>query len=378
MSKRSVLLSLLLSLPALAEHPWAMRNATAARTGQSTYRGAAAGALEWRFPVGGRAPQLAVAEDGSIYAGVFTHNDTWSNEAYAYALTSAGTLKWRRKVTPYDWGASQDISGSPAIDGAGNLVLPSTYTQLLKLTKDGDSLFTYQGNTNYIFNSSPAVLSDDSIRHVIHPAGLLGLAADGTKLFAAGGNVIATVAVGANGDMCNGGVITKEPHGSLDIEYFNADGTLRWRRTSTFGAQGTAIFGADGTVYAPFLSQAFTPSGTVKWTASVPRTRTAALGRNGVLYFPSGGVIAVDAATGVTLWTLSIPWGVREEPAVDANGDIFLAGNEGTLWSVSSSGAVNFSVKVCDRFTTSPVVGATGNVLVAGVVGFQDFVFSIR
>lgn len=95
-------------------HPWQMKNATPARTGQSESVGATLGQVAWRFPVAGNVPQMAVAQDGTIYLGtVFNQND-WNNESYAYALT-----------------------------GAGNVLIPSTYTQLLKLTSEGDSVWTY-------------------------------------------------------------------------------------------------------------------------------------------------------------------------------------------------------------------------------------------
>ena len=104
-----------------ATHPWQMRNATAARTGQSASVGATLGELDWRINVAGYAPQIAVAQDGSIYLGTVFNENNWNNESYAYALTSAGGLKWREKVTSYEWGASQGTSGGPAVDDAGNV-----------------------------------------------------------------------------------------------------------------------------------------------------------------------------------------------------------------------------------------------------------------
>ncbi len=104
-----------------------------------------AGQLDWRFPIAGRVPQIAVALDGNIYLGtVFNEND-WNNESYAYALTATGALKWRQKVRSYDWGAGQGTSGGPAVDDEGNVLIPSTYTQLLKLSSEGDTIWTYQG-----------------------------------------------------------------------------------------------------------------------------------------------------------------------------------------------------------------------------------------
>ena len=143
----------------------------------------AVGQLDWRFPIAGYVPQIAVAQDGSIYLGtVFNEND-WNNESYAYALTSAGGLKWREKVTSYEWGASQGTSGGPAVDDAGNVLIPSTNTALVKLSSEGDPMWIYQGNPQAVIQGSPAVLPDQTIRHTIFPAGLLALDSAGTTLF---------------------------------------------------------------------------------------------------------------------------------------------------------------------------------------------------
>jgi outer membrane protein assembly factor BamB len=104
----------------------------------------------------------------------------------------------------------------------------------------------------------------------------------------------------------------------------------------------------------------------------------AALGNNGVLYFPSGGVVAVDSATGVRLWKLPLPGTNLPEPAVDAAGNVFVTSQDGTIYSVSPAGTLNWSLKPCDKFLRGPVVGPAGSVLAPGIVGYDKFVFSVR
>jgi outer membrane protein assembly factor BamB len=266
------------------------------------------------------------------------------------------------------------------VDDAGNVLIPSTYTQLLKLTGDGDDVFAYQGNPGALIQGSPAVLGDQSIRHTIFPAGLLALSPAGAPLFTGPAfNASAAIAVAANGEMALGGLRTVEPHGSVDIQYFNADGTLRWQRTSTNGAQGTPVIGPDGVVYAPFLASAFLPDGTVKWTNGV-YAFTAALGDNGILYLPRGsvGLVAVLAATGATLWTVPVSAAVLPEAAIDAIGNVFVTTDDGKLWSISPTGGVNWSAQVCDTFLTGPVIAAGGRVVAAGRTGYQKYVFAVR
>jgi hypothetical protein len=363
-------------------HPWAMRNATPSRTGQSGAVGATLGQVDWSFHIAGSVPQLAVAQDGSIYLGSVFNENQWNNEQYAYALTSDGALKWRQKVRPYDWGASQGVANGdgPAVDDAGNVFIPSTYTQLLKMTPDGDQVWAYQGNYQAGIQGAPAVLADQTIRHTIFPDGIAAIDQGGSRLFNANAqNAGATVAVFGNGDMAISGVRTVEPHGSKDIQYFNANGTLRWEKTSTRGAFGTPIFGPDGVVYAPFVAKAFLPDGTVKWTTDVT-TQTAALSDTGVLYFAANttGVVAVLAATGTRLWVAPVTGGVNPDPAIDALGNVFVTTVDGKVWSIAPTGAVNWSVAVCDKFLTGPVIAAGGRLVAAGMTGNQKFVFAVR
>jgi outer membrane protein assembly factor BamB len=130
-------------------------------------------------------------------------------------------------------------------------------------------------------------------------------------------------------------------------------------------------------VYAPFLGKAYLPDGTVKWAINV-RSATVALGDNGVLYFPSGGVVAVLAATGAQLWDVPIPGAVLEEPAVDSLGNVFVTTADGKVWSISPTGGVNWSLQVCDSFLTGPVIAGGGKIVAAGKTGNQKFVFAVR
>jgi hypothetical protein len=365
---------------AVADHPWAMRNSTQNRSGQSTYRGATAGTLDWRFLVAGFVNQFAVASDGSIYLGNVFNQEYWSNENYIYGLTATGELKWRQKVTPYEWGVNQAIKGSPALDSSGNVVIPSTNTELLKYTGAGDFLWRYLGNPIFVDNSSPAVLSDDSIRHTIWDAGLLALTLAGVKLWNnTAGNVLGVVAVGPNGAMAIGGIKSSEYHGSVALQYFSPTGVFLWSKSTPSGAEGTPIIGPDGTIFAPFLSAAYNPDGSVKWSNGV-RSATAALGANGVLYYATAfAVTAVNSSNGAVLWTTNIPGGgVNPDPAIDSGDNIFVTTTTGSVWSINAAGGINWNAKFCEKFVTGPVVGGTGNLIACGQDRFKFYVYSIK
>jgi outer membrane protein assembly factor BamB len=78
------------------------------------------------------------------------------------------------------------------------------------------------------------------------------------------------------------------------------------------------------------------------------------------------------------LWSVSAGAPVLPDTAIDALGSVFVTTSDGKLWSVSPTGGVNWSVQVCDRFLTGPVVTAGGTVVAAGLTGYQKFVFAVR
>ena len=77
-------------------------------------------------------------------------------------------------------------------------------------------------------------------------------------------------------------------------------------------------------------------------------------------------------------WTTGGPGGVLQDPAVDALGNVFVTTADGKVWSVSPTGGINWSLQVCDRFLTGPVIAAGGRVVAAGLTGYQKFVFAVR
>lgn len=369
------------SAPAPALHPWPMRYGDPARTGRSSAMGAQLGELDWKFRIAGSVAQFAVAADGTAHCGSIFHEEWWSNELFAYALSPTGRLEFRPEVEPYAWGASQDVGGSPALDRFENVILPGGAGKLHQLAPDGTVNWTYSGNAGATQNSSPAVLADGTVRDFLLGHGLVALTSAGQLLWRTTGvsTLRSSVAVAANGEMAMSAVRSNEPHTFPAIHYLNADGTLRWSRTTLRGEDSTPAIGDDGTVYAQYNgTTAFRPDNTVRWAIATGAT-TRALGRDGVLYLNVGTSIRrVDAATGVELGAIALPGSANDGIAIDATGDLYVTTSNGWVCRFTAAGAPVFQTKLADAFTTGPAIGAGATLVAAGREGFVKYVYSIR
>lgn len=362
-------------------HPWPMRYGDPARTGRSSFPGASTGVAVWKFRIAGTVPQFAVARDGTVYCGTVFHEEWWSNESFVYALTDTGTLEWRAKVEPYDWGFSQSVDGGPALDPEERVFMPSARGRLYQFSSAGQILWTYQGNAGATHRSSPAILADGSARHYMLGHGLVGVSSTGAEIFRNNGvfTVASSVAVAESGEMALSAVTSNEPHTFPAIHYLNADGTLRWVRTTLTGEDSTPVIGDDGTVFARYNgTTAFRPDNTTLWFNATPAA-SRALGRNGVLYLGSGTTVRlVDAATGVEFSSIVLPGSANEGIAIDSTDRIYLTTSNGYACAYTAGGVPVFEKKICDSFTTGPVIATSSRIVAAGKEGFTKFVYSIR
>lgn len=133
-----------------------MDHGNIARSGRSKYPGPINGVVEWKQKIAGGIAGIACDRNGHAIIGASFHQQWWSNELSRSPSNSDGTIAWRIKVTPYDWGASQGVKSIPALDSAGNVVLNSGAGQLIKVSPTGQLLMTIQRNANSTNDSSPA------------------------------------------------------------------------------------------------------------------------------------------------------------------------------------------------------------------------------
>lgn len=360
---------------AYRDHPWAMKHSDEARTGQSTYVGATNGTLRWQRFIGGPVPEIVVSADGTIIVGDVYHGRWWDQYDYVTALTSSGTILWRVEVPSYRTGGG--VRGGPALDRAGNVVLPISGAKLAKISKDGELEWTFLDNTSGVNDSSPVVFPDGSSIHN-HPtgSGLYRLAPDGSVDWLTSGTFSqsSSVAVAANGEIALGGIRSGEPHDSPFLHYFDADGRHRWTLESAFGNFVDPMIGPDGTI---FLSRgalfAFNTDGTVKWQKAYSSGVTPALGKNGQLYTTSfSELYALRPNDGSLLWNVTLA-GQIGGLAIDARDVVYARTSNGYIAAIDSGGTILWQLQVCEEMTQGPVVGPNQTVVASGTIGYDEF-----
>lgn len=370
--------------PALAGvvHPWAMYRSDFSRTGQSLYPGPDLGVVDWKYYTNGEAPTLSVAENGRIYAGVTFHEAFWSNEEYFTVFEVTGGIAWRLKVPPYVWGASQGVFSGPALDSGGNVVINSPLGQLRKYDANGELLWFIQRRDDVTNNSTPAIDASDSVFHYQSIHGLAKYSPSASTIWAVSAGSQSHIAVAPNGDSALGGIRTTEPHGSVDITYFNSSGSVRWQHTSSNGRNGQVIFGPDGTVYQG--NGAYFPAdGAVKW-GTPSGGHNQALGKNGQYYFDLGGsaatIRAYNAQTGAVLWDKTLPpVGSIRPIAIDSRDRLYIATIQGYLFVLSpTNGAILLQSRIADEFLTGPVIGTNNRAYITGRRFGKSYIYSIR
>ena len=362
-------------------HPWAMYRSDMFRTGQSLSPGPDFGVVDWKYFTNGEVPTVSISNTGQVFLGITFHEEIWSNEEYFTVLEPGGAIDWRLKVPPYDWGASQGVFSGPALDSGGNVVTNAPRGHVRKYDAQGDLLWAVAGRDDVTNNSTPAVDQFDNVFHYQAIFGLSKYTPSGGTAFHVAASSQSSVAVFTNGDFCLGGVRTNEPHGSIDITYYNASGTVRWQKTSSNGRNGQVIFGPDNTVYQG--AGAYNPDGTVKW-GNPSGGQNNALGKNGQYYMDLGGsaasIRAVNAQNGALIWETNLPpVGAIRPIAIDSRDRIYVTTTQGYFFVLApANGAILLQTRIADEFFSGPVIGLNSRAYAVGQRFGKSYVYSIR
>ena len=362
-------------------HPWRMDHANPARTGKSSYPGALIGEVEWARKIGGSVTGIASDRQGKAILGATFYDQLWSNELYVQAYERDGTISWRKKVEPYPWGASQGVKSAPALSKSGEAVLNSGNGQILRFDRAGLLLQTMPCNPNATNDRAPALLDDGSLLHQQFIS-MYKFRADGSLQWSTSASTQTDLAVAPNGDIAMGGVRTNEPHGSLDLSYYNKNGTLLWTKSSSRGSRTQVCFGPDGTLYAGFGgTTAFHPDGTVKWTATNGGWGVCLDGLGRALVPQSRTVFAYNKDTGSLLWSTTLPFigNIVEGLSIDSANRIYMSSTDGFVACLDKNGTLLWNIKVCDTFVTQPSIAASSAIYLSGYSWYrQNFLYRIR
>jgi len=346
---------------------WPMLHYNAQHTGQCPYDTSKNnGTLKWKFKISDQISSSPVIDsEGTVYIG--------SKDGYLYALNPDGTLKWK-------FGTGSRIDSSPAISLDGTIYIGSNDI----ITKTGPGYEDYFVTRGYLYAIDPA--GKIKWKHMI----------DDYFDFSFSYNMIAHIGslVISNGiiyvSMDWGKYMTDAGAGIFCA--INPDGTLRWRKTISFGYSLPAI-GLDGTIYVVGCGgdfgaiesylYAFTSDGGLKWKyGDINITYfdfNPVVGPDGTVYVVSRKEIENNSdlfflsavnPNGSLKWKYQIDGSVSSLPAIASDGTIYVGLNEGYLYAVKSDGTLKWKFGTGSRIDSSPAIAGDGTIYVGSDDGY--------
>lgn len=355
--------------PARADRPaqWSMFKFGVTRAARTRYLGPQSNALAWQHFLKGSGiqSQLAIARDGTVYAG--------SVEGTFFAIRSDGSLRWKVRL-----GSSQITSG-PAIADDG--------TVYISPENGGLHAFDPHGTEKWIFPltgyggpaASPALGADGTIYvgtdklTAIHPDGTLKWSYD-TGAYIAGPPAVA-------GD----GTVYFASANSLYA--LDASGGLKWHSPgrSQYPLGSAPAIGRSGNIYVNTndgVLHAFRSDGSLAWkfrtsgiVVDVPSS--PAIGKNETIYFGGGGEYQGNGGyfyalshTGHLLWKFFAGCD-QTAPAIDADGTIYFASDYcGTVHALNPFGSELWAMSnPFDYMRSAPVIGRNDRLYVGALAG---------
>ena len=250
-------------------------------------------------------------------------------------------------------GVGSTVTATPALDLASNRLFVASDSYLDVIYADSlswDYWITIDGH-----KSSPALSADGSVVYLGHATGASapGLHAystvDGTELWVAypGTEVMSSPAV----DPADGSIYFGTR--GLGIQAVNADSSAKWNLPKASWVDSSPAIGPIG------------PAG----------ESYVVIGVGGV---GAGEVIAIDAATGVQVWSQATGGGCNGSPAIGSDGTVYASCDDGFLYAFAGSDGTAqglFPVQIAVT-GTDPLVGGCSPTVVQGGSGDSIFVTS--
>lgn len=321
------------------------------------------GVEKWEFPTGDSVPYaVAVGADGTVYAV--------SADQRLYALDGAtGKKRW-------EFGNGTPLVADPVVGRDGKVyiyshgVLPS------------QGVLALDGQTGSPVWAQPVWRMVPYLPVAIAPDGTL--CCSGFLLFGANtaNGVInwASSVVGAQIVQTSPYVVYQQPRvaaGSNGVLYAAADqlcaldaatGTVKWQRPGTTDPQS-----ATNSPYTGYGSLVLGPKGVLFVAASVPSTSPVDQ--------PRGKLVAMEAATGATLWESAETPMITSTPAIGDDGTIYAGTADGVYYAFNTTNGIiqwgMSTLKTSDKmWVSSPNIGNQGLVYFMGAG--SNAVFAVK
>jgi outer membrane protein assembly factor BamB len=366
----------------LANSAWPDYGGGYANQHRSPNRGpSTAPSISWSYDLGSECAfhQPILLPDSSVVLNTEQSNDCPST----LALTSGGTLRWRRQG--YDealgpWLAADQQGQIYTIRGDAHDSW-GDYTEYLRAYNSQGSVLWATGLATNFRNAQngPAIGRDGSVYAAADFSALHSVSSSGSANWtsSAASGYYVNPAVATDGTIYAGGD---------KLTAVNPNGSVKWSYTS--GTFLSPAIGDNGTVFAGQINSsklvALSPSGNLLWSRS-DLDGAPAIGINGDVYVvPQSGVLtAVNPTDGSTRWTYrtgKTDYYNAEGVTIDVDGNLYLCNQDGMLMSLTSDGQLRWSLDLAPERsgyigTSAPVIGNDGTLYVGG--GYTGRVFAI-
>jgi len=287
-----------------------------------------------------------------------------------------GDLLWS-----FDTGAV--IFGAPAIGPAGEVVFAAEDARVYSCNPDGSLRWVFDGVTDWI-DSSPTIAADGTVYVGSWDNFLYALDLETGALkwrFETGSMVLGSAAVGPDGRVYfgsdDGFLYCLAPDGSLvwGVEPGTQYGPIHSSPVLSHSGD-TVYFGND---VGQFFALA-TATGSRRWMFDLRSahaiTGAAAIANDGSIYFGSkNGYLYALRPTGALDWRFPAGLdpgteGIRSAPVLGSDGTVYFAAQDGYLYAVDALGFQLWEAFVGDVFYCTPAIDAAGNLIIAGYAGY--------
>jgi outer membrane protein assembly factor BamB len=369
------------------ESRWPTEGHDAQRTGLAADNGPELGCVKWQYNAGSPiGSSVAIGPDDRVIVG--------GSGGKLTVLDSAGQTLWTYTLAG---GLSSGIS----IGADGSVYVGDQKGVLYAVNPAGQLRWKHQ--TKAMIADAPAVTVDGGVIFGLVDGTIVALGADGSELWSftvpgpgkVSGAVVASPTIGRDGNVYVGGLYNGKLY-ALDP----ADGHVVWTCAFDAGAANqnrslanAPAVGVDGTIYATLLNDtrlyAVNPSdGTIAWTTNLAGTAggdystdyptrykevypwaTAAVGPDGTIYvaFDDPYLRSVNP-NGTIRWARRLGMVGGFGVSVGANGKIYAAGDDRSLYVLDAEGAI-LSRFDGTNWLSWPVIGADATLYVSDFAG---------
>ncbi len=272
-------------------------------------------------------------------------------------------------IPPFYTNLAASIYSSPACDLDGTIYVGSA-SGLHALSRDGTLRWSF--NTNYAFNSSPAIGPGGIVYVGCNDSNLYAIASSGAALWS---NNLAAAVFSSPAVAADGTIYVGSSNGQFYA--FRADGSGKWTNSIGAAISSSPAIALDGTVYVGSMASsgnlyALNPTNGAAlsgWPVTVSGGvySSPAIGSDGGVYVGGlDGKVYGFTASGAARsgWPFTTGGAVYSSPAVSSNGTVYVGSSDGLLYAINSSGSTNWTFRTGSNVWCSPALGRNGTVFV--------------